>query len=402
MRLNEKVNHDAEILIVEDSPTQAEKLKHLLEEQAYTVVVAANGKDALASARERHPTLIISDIVMPEMDGYALCKAIKSDKELKGIPVILLTSLTSVEDVVQGLECGADNFIRKPYDEKYLLSRIDYILLNRELRKDQKMQMGVEIRLGGRTHYITSERQQILDLLISAYEEAIHINKQLKAVNKELEAFSYSVSHDLRAPLRHMDGFSHELLEGYADKLNDHGKDCLLRIRAAAQRMGELIDDLLRLSSVTRTEMRHERVSLSDLAREVANELQKTRPERRVEFLITPGLVVEGDAQLLRVALENLLGNAWKFTEKRPLAQIEFGRIQHEGREAYFVLDNGAGFDMAYVGKLFAPFQRLHKAEEFLGTGIGLATVQRIIHRHGGRIWAEGAIEKGATIYFTI
>jgi signal transduction histidine kinase len=395
-------NNRGEILIAEDSPTQAEQLRHLLEERAYTVRVAANGDLALASARESKPTLIISDIVMPGMDGYTLCRSIKSDQELKDIPVILLTSLSEPEDVIRGLECGADNFIRKPYDEKYLLSRLDSVLLNQELRRDRKMQMGVEVRLGGRRYFITSERQQILDLLISTYGEAIHLNGQLKAANKELEAFSYSVSHDLRAPLRHIDGFSHALLEEYADQLDAQGKDYLQRVRESAQRMAALVDDLLRLSRVTRAEMRHERVNLSDLARDIASELRETQPERRAEFIIAPGIVVEGDGQLLRVVLDNLLGNAWKFTQQRPGTRIEFGETQHEVGMAYGVRDNGAGFDMAYADKLFAPFQRLHTVEEFPGTGIGLATVQRIIHRHGGHVWAEGKVGTGAAFYFTL
>jgi signal transduction histidine kinase len=395
-------NNRGEILIAEDSPTQAEQLRYLLEERAYTVRVAANGDLALASARQSKPTLIISDIVMPEMDGYTLCKTIKSDERLKDIPVILLTSLSEPEDVIKGLECGADNFIRKPYDEKYLLSRLDSVLLNQELRRDRKMQMGVEVRLGGRRHFITSERQQILDLLISTYEEAVHLNGQLKAANKELEAFSYSVSHDLRAPLRYIDGFSHALLEEYADKLDAQGKDYLRRVRESAQRMAALVDDLLRLSRVTRTEMRHERVDLSDLARDIASELQETQPERRAEFIIAPGIVVEGDGRLLRVVLENLLGNAWKFTQRCPGTRIEFGETQHESGRANVVRDNGAGFDMAYADKLFAPFQRLHTVEEFPGTGIGLATVQRIIHRHGGHVWAESKVGTGAAFYFTL
>jgi signal transduction histidine kinase len=395
-------NSRLEVLIVEDSPTQAERLRHLLEGQGYTVTVAPDGKQALEAAFRHRPDIIISDIVMPEIDGYALCKTVKSDPKLKELPVILLTSLTSLEDVVKGLECGADNFIRKPYDEKYLLARLRHILINRELRQEQKMQMGVEIHLAGRTHFITSDRQQILDLLISTYEEAIHINEQLQAINKELEAFSYSVSHDLRAPLRHIDGFSKALLDECGDQLDAQGKSHLQRVRESVKRMSELIEDLLRLSRVTRSEMVNERVDLSEMAHAVATDLQKTQPERRAEFIIPPAVMVEGDGRLLRVMLENLIGNAWKFTQKRAQTRIEFGATQHEGRRAYFVRDNGAGFDMTYAGKLFGPFQRLHTAEEFPGTGIGLATVQRIIHRHGGRIWAEGAVGMGATFYFTL
>lgn len=226
-------------------------------------------------------------------------------------------------------------------------------------------------------------------------------NTELAAANKELETFSYSVSHDLRAPLRSIDGFSQALLEDFADKLDGEGKSHLYRVRAAAQRMGELIDDLLALSRVTRREMGHEMVNLSALAETVAAELKQGQPQNRVEFAITKGLMVNGDEALLRLVLENLLGNAWKFTSKQPKARIEFGVIQHDGKPAYYVRDNGVGFDMAYAGKLFAPFQRLHSADEFPGIGIGLATVQRIINRHGGRVWAEGAPKRGATFYFT-
>jgi PAS domain S-box-containing protein len=225
---------------------------------------------------------------------------------------------------------------------------------------------------------------------------------QLAAANKELEAFSYSVSHDLRAPLRSIDGFSQALLEDYTDKLDALGQNYLSRVRAATQRMAQLIDDLLNLSRVTRSEMRHQEVDLSALALSIATELQKTQPERQVEFQITPGLVANGDGRLLRIVLENLLGNAWKFTGNHPRAHIEFGITEHSGTHAYFVRDDGTGFDMAYADKLFGAFQRLHAFHQFEGTGIGLATVQRIIHRHSGRVWAEGAVEQGATFYFTL
>ncbi len=225
---------------------------------------------------------------------------------------------------------------------------------------------------------------------------------ELAAVNKELETFAYSVSHDLRAPLRSIDGFSRALLEDYEDRLDAEGQDYLHRIRAACQRMGQLIDDLLRLSRVTRTEMYRAPVDLSALAQEIAVELQEMQPERQVEFIIQPGLMADGDARLLRVVLENLLGNAWKFTGKQERARIEFGLTEVGGQQAYFVRDDGAGFNMAYAHKLFGAFQRLHSVAEFDGNGIGLATVKRIIHRHSGRVWAEGSVGQGATFYFTL
>jgi signal transduction histidine kinase len=225
---------------------------------------------------------------------------------------------------------------------------------------------------------------------------------ELAAANRELEAFNYSVSHDLRAPLRSIEGFSQALGDEYADRLDEQGRDYLQRVRAAGQRMGQLIEDLLHLSHVTRGEMRREPVDLSLLAAQIAAELQKAQPQRRVAFVIADGLLAYADPRLLRVALENLLGNAWKYTSGHTQARIEFGAIERGGSQVYFVRDDGAGFDVAYAHRLFVPFQRLHSPTEFAGTGIGLATVQRIIHRHGGRIWADAVVESGATFYFTI
>jgi PAS domain S-box-containing protein len=225
---------------------------------------------------------------------------------------------------------------------------------------------------------------------------------ELEALNKELESFSYSVSHDLRAPLRSIDGFSQALLEEYGERLDTEGKNYLRRVRGSSQRMAQLIDDLLNLSRVTRSEMRHEKVNLSSLAETITEELQETQPERKVEFIIREGLVVKGDARLLRILLDNLLSNAFKFTEKLVSARVEFGFTEYKGNPAYFVRDNGAGFDMIYANKLFGAFQRLHSQTEFSGTGIGLAIVQRIVRRHGGRIWAEGEVGKGAIFYFTL
>ncbi len=244
--------------------------------------------------------------------------------------------------------------------------------------------------------------KQISELNAGLERRVIERTTQLEAANKELEAFSYSVSHDLRAPLRSIDGFSQVLLEDYTDRLDAAGQDALKRVRTAAQRMAQLIDDMLKLSRVTRSEMRMETVGLSAMAHAVMDELQRTQPERQVDCVIAEEIVAKGDTQLLRAVLENLLGNAWKFTGKQGYSRIEFGKTQCEGETTYFVRDNGAGFDMTFVNKLFGAFQRLHSIEEFPGTGIGLATVQRIIHRHGGRAWAEGALAQGATFYFTL
>jgi light-regulated signal transduction histidine kinase (bacteriophytochrome) len=225
---------------------------------------------------------------------------------------------------------------------------------------------------------------------------------ELAAVNKELEAFAYSVSHDLRAPLRSIGGFSQALLEDYESELDAEGQDYLRRVVAASQHMGQLIDDLLQLSRLTRREMRREQVDLSALARSVATRLREAEPHRPVEFVIAERVFARGDERLLTVVLENLLGNAWKFTSRRPEARIEFGVTSHEGQAAYYVGDNGAGFDMAYADRLFRPFQRLHSEADFEGTGIGLTTVQRVVHRHGGRVWASAKPDQGSTFYFTL
>jgi len=227
-------------------------------------------------------------------------------------------------------------------------------------------------------------------------------NRQLKAINEELEAFAYSVSHDLRTPLRAISGFGELLVASHSPALDERGRHYLDRMCNGATRMGQLIEDLLALSRLTRTEMRTTAVDLTALAHAVAATLSQAEPERVVTWDIAEGLTVHGDAALLRVALDNLLGNAWKFTSRRPTARIVVGARREEGQTVYFVRDDGAGFDMAYADKLFGAFQRLHTVREFAGTGIGLATVQRIIHRHGGRVWAQGAVEQGATISFTL
>ena len=229
-------------------------------------------------------------------------------------------------------------------------------------------------------------------------------NRELEGANRELEAFSYSVSHDLRAPLRSIDGFSRILLEDYADKLDEDGADYLGRVRAASKHMALLIEDLLDLARVSRGPLRREVVDLSAMARDIVKKLERAHPERRVKFVAQEGVVAFGDANLLAVALENLLGNAWKFTSKRDEATIEFGvDVPHGGGSVvYYVRDDGAGFDPRYADKLFGAFQRLHGSEEFEGTGIGLATVARIVHRHGGRVWAESQVGEGATFCFTL
>lgn len=225
---------------------------------------------------------------------------------------------------------------------------------------------------------------------------------QLEAANQELEAFSYSVSHDLRAPLRSIDGFSHVVLEDYGDQLPTDARRYLERVRAAAQRMAVLIDDLLNLSRVTRMAVQPRFINISKMAEDILRNLQEGHPDRQVTLSLMRDLMVEADPNLMNIALENLLNNAWKFTSRQQHAVIEFGQKNHVRNRTFYVRDNGVGFDMAYADKLFGVFQRLHSVSEFPGTGVGLATVHRIISIHGGRIWAESAVGKGTTFYFTL
>lgn len=547
------------ILIAEDSPTQAQRLRHLLEQQGYEVRVAANGRVALEMAPQFRPALIISDVVMPEMDGYELSRRIKAGGELRDIPVILVTTMSDPQDVIRGLECGADNFVLKPYDERYLLDRVRYVVINRQMRRPDDAGMGVEIYFNGQRHFITADRLQILNLLLSTYDAAIQRNKELSRIqealeksssellaanqfldsvienipdmvfvknaadlrfvrlnrageqllgysraeflgknvhdlfpreqadlftasdrealdagvvedipeesiktrakgvrqvhtkkipildelgraryllgisedvterkekereilrlnaalaqraaeldeaNRELEAFSYSVSHDLRAPLRRINGYVQMLSGDVRGQLGEEPQRYLKVIAEASRQMGQLIDDLLEFSRMKLTEMREARVDLNDLAQEVLANLEAEVRGRNISWRIAPLSTVAGDAAMLKQALVNLLGNAVKYTRHRDPAQIEIGTAgEEDGRIVLFVRDNGAGFDMQYADKLFGVFQRLHRADEFEGTGVGLANVQRIIARHGGRIWAEAEPGKGATFYFTL
>jgi signal transduction histidine kinase len=448
-----------EILIVEDSRTQAERLAHMLEQHRYRLAVARNGREALAAIAERRPALVISDVVMPEMDGYELCRELKRREDLRNIPIILLTSLNDPVDVVRGLECGADNFLCKPCDEKYLLARISLILANHHLREKELTQMGVEVFFAGRKFFVTSDRLQILNLLLSTYEAAVERNRelaktrdelhalneclelkvaertaaleaevaeraraeaevrrlnaeledrvrqrtaQLEAANRELEAFSYSVSHDLRAPLRHVVGFVELLRKSAGEALNAASRRHLDTIADAARRMGVLIDELLNFSRLGRTAMRRDEVDFDALIAEVVRGFELELHGRRVAWAIERLPALPADAGLLRQVFANLVGNALKYTRPRALAEISVGARTEGGEATFFVRDNGVGFDMRHAEKLFGVFQRLHRADEFEGTGIGLANVRRIVARHGGRTWAEARPGEGATFYFTL
>jgi len=246
------------------------------------------------------------------------------------------------------------------------------------------------------------ERIRAVDDLRTAHAEVQRRTQELAAANKELEAFSYSVSHDLRAPLRAIMGFSELLFKGYSDKLDDKGKKQLTWVKSGAEKMNQIIDELLYLSRISRQDVNRQDVDLSRIAGTLVAELREAHPDRSVAVDIKEGVIASADAQLIKAALSNLLGNAWKFTSKNENSRIEFGAFEQEGKTVYYVKDNGAGFDQNFAERLFLPFQRLHSEQEFEGTGIGLATVERVIRRHGGKIWSEGKTGEGAVFFFTL
>ncbi len=353
------------VLVVEDDPEMSRFICDTLSPQ-FRAEAAFDGQVGLEEALRLRPDVILSDMMMPTMGGAQMVREIRERRELDATAIVMLTAKVDDELRVRLLQEGAQDYLLKPFSAQELRARVQNLVL----------------------------RKRAEDALRSAKGEA-------DALNRELEAFSYSVAHDLRAPLRSIDGFSKALLEECADALNPQGTEYVQRVRTSTQRMSQLIDDLLTLSRVTIGELSREKVDLSRIARHVGRELRETHPERNIDLVVRDGLVADGDARLLGVVVENLLQNSWKFTSKRTRARIEVGVAQTSDGAVYFVRDDGAGFDAAYADKLFAPFQRLH-GSEFPGTGIGLATVQRIVRRHGGRIWAEGEVDRGATFYFTV
>lgn len=397
------------LLIVEDSPTQATALLALLESAGYDVGVAASGDEALAAFEAERWSVVISDIVMPgTIDGYELCRRIKASRH-GDTPVVLLTSLSDPLDIIRGLECGADHFLTKPYEPDHLLRRLGTLLATRATRGRAKLTMGVSLVFMGREFTISSEREQILDLLVSTFEDAVNQNKHLRhreevleSTNRELEAFTYAISHDLRAPLRHADGFSKLLLEEFEAKLDETGQGYILRIRQAVQHMERMVNELLNLGRVGRRELRARNTPLRSLVDMAMAELEGQSRGRPVDWRIGPLPEIECDPDLMESVFANLLANALKFTRGREPAIIEVGTTTQGGRTVIYVRDNGAGFEQQYASRLFGIFQRLHRPEEFEGTGVGLATVQRIVHKHGGQVWAEAELGRGATFYISL
>jgi len=382
------------ILAVDDSPTYLSELASVLRAERYEVVLARDGEEALELLAVEHVDCILLDRLMPGLGGQETCRRIKSAPIVRDVPLIMLTGMDDRGAMLDGLGAGADDYIAKSSEFEVLKARVRAQIRRKQFEdenrriREELLKKEMEASEARAAHQLAAMRAGLVE--------------ELERKNRELEAFSYSVSHDLRAPLRGIDGLSKAILEDYGDALDERGHDYLRRVRGGAQRMAEIIDDLLQLAHVSGLELQRGSVDLSRRAREVFAELQRREPGRRVELLVADGLVVEADDRLMTIVLENLLGNAWKFTGKRAEARIELAAGEIEGETVYRVRDNGAGFDMAYVDRLFRSFQRLHSEADFPGTGIGLATVHRIIDRHGGRVWAEGTLDAGATISFSL
>jgi hypothetical protein len=367
------------VLIVDDVEANLIALDAALGSLDCDLVRASNGNDGLRELLRHDFAVMLLDVQMPEMDGYEMAAYAREHPATRDVPIIFVTAMLEAEDTaLRGYGTGAVDFLFKPVNP--------YILRS-------KVQVFLDLYAG---------RRKLADT-VAAHERTL----------RDLEAFNYSVSHDLRAPLRPLDGFSQTLLEEYAEQLDETARGYLIKIRSAAQRMGHLIDDLLRLSRIRGAEIRPQPFCVSDLVSAIAAELHAAEPTRSVEFLVQPEVQVCADAALLRIALENLLRNAWKFTSKKPSARIEFGTLDatvagalpaRVGAKqlACFVRDDGVGFDPAHAARMGQPFQRFHNSKQFEGTGIGLAIVDLVLRHHEGRFWADSAPDRGATFFFTL
>jgi two-component system sensor histidine kinase/response regulator len=377
------------ILLVDDQPANLVALEAMLQGLGQNLIRAESGREALKWLLTHEFAVILLDVKMPEMDGFETAALIRQRDKSRHTPILFLTAADNSQNhAVRGYAVGAVDYLIKPVVPEFVRSKVAVFV---ELAKKSEL-------LRRQTRLLAESEQAALELA----ETRAELVRDLEHKNRELESFSYAVSHDLRAPLRRIDSFSRAILESQSDKLDESGRRYLDRVREASQQMSQLIDDVLHLSRVTRADLREQDVDLSTLAGLILARLQESEPARKVEVKIRPGVIVTGDGQLLRIALENLFENAWKFTSKQAESRIEFGVTQASGEPTYFIRDNGAGFNMTYVDRLFGPFQRLHAQGDFPGSGIGLATVQRIIHRHGGRVWAEGLVGQGATFQFTL
>lgn len=389
------------VLAVDDSITYLERLAEELRSEGYDVVRAHSGVEALALLQGERVDCVVLDLLMPGLSGKETCKRIKADGALRDTPVIILTSNDTRDAVIDGINAGADDYVGKSVTFDVIKARLLAQLRRKQIEDENREIRDSLLRKETETliaQQVADARKELLDRLSEKNEILGFHVAELKRVNHELQSFAYSVSHDLRQPLRGLTGFSRALLDRYGDKLDDQGKHYLERIHSSGERMGRLVDGLLVLSRVSQSPLESRAVQAGKIASKILQSLQESEPERKAEITIDESLVLRGDPNLMESVLQNLLANAWKFTRERELTHIAFGR---EGK-GYFVRDNGAGFDMAHADRLFGAFQRFHSASRFEGTGVGLATVQRIIHRHGGKIWAESELEHGTTFFFTL
>ncbi len=385
LELDDRVN----ILLVDDQPANLVALEAMLQGLGQKLIQAESGREALKWLLTHDFAVILLDVKMPDMDGFETASLIRQRDKSRHTPIIFLTAADkSQTQAMRGYAVGAVDYLVKPAVPEFVRSKVSVFV---ELAKKSEL-------LRRQARLLRESEQSALELA----ETRAELVRDLEHKNRELESFSYAVSHDLRAPLRRIDSFSRAIQQSQSERMDPEGQRFLERVREASQQMSQLIDDVLHLSKVSRAEVREQKVDLSALVGLSLERLREGAPDRQVEAKIRPAVTVNGDGQLLRIALENLLENAWKFTSRQPVGRIEFGLTNVGGEPTYFIRDNGAGFDMAYADRLFGPFQRLHLATEFPGTGIGLATVQRIIHRHGGRVWAEGQPGQGATFHFTL
>jgi two-component system NtrC family sensor kinase len=389
------------ILAVDDDPDYRGLLGDSLRKRGYDVVHAASGEEAIDLLAVQSVDCILLDRAMAGIGGVETCRRLKVSAVVRDTPLIFLTASEQRDAVIEGLAAGADDFLSKGSGFEVLSARIQ-AQIRRKQNEDEQRKVREQLL---RSELDASEAlaaKALAETRAALAEALARSNDELARANRELETFSYSVSHDLRAPLRTISAFSRALAGDLGDLLDDRARDHLRRILAASSRMSDLIDALLELARISRTPIGRHRVDLSKLSTMVFDELARREPAREVGLEITPGLIIDADGRLMRILLDNLLGNAWKFTSGISPARIGVGSECRDGEPVYFVRDNGAGFDMAEADRLFTPFQRLPAGGELSGTGIGLATVRRIVERHGGKIWAEGSLGAGAKISFTV
>lgn len=390
------------ILAVDDDPDYLMLLGDRLRKRGYDVVRAQSGEEAIELLGFQSVDCILLDRSMAGIGGIETCRRLKGSPVVRDTPLIFLTATEQRDAVIEGLAAGADDFVSKSAGFEVLGARIQAQIRRKQIEDEQRKVKEKLLRSEMEASEARAARE-LAEARAAMAEQLERTNAELAAANRELEHFSYTVSHDLRHPLRTINAFTRALVADMGDRLNDRAYDHVHRVLAASTRMADLIDALLELARISSIPLeRRHRVDLSAMAQATIEEIAKRDPMRAVVANVAPHLEVDADARLLRVVLDNLVGNAWKFTKRAQEPHIEIGAVTSGEERVFYVQDNGAGFDMKYADRLFMPFARLHSDREFVGTGIGLATVRRIVERHGGRVWAEGSVGGGARVSFTL